>query len=181
VIVKPEKIIELPTEIEGLVDEGEFAVDEFVVTAPLPNWAEILAGLKYDDTAVEITRVDIESVVGRELASGGWTTLHSAPGSPDAPPIDAVELSDDAIRDAIKSSVLDDAEDLCDKAGYAIAFKGRVYSALMAHLRQKFLGTSLGLAERNDLLYAFKMLPQVRRRVAEIPGLVAGIIEYGAE
>jgi hypothetical protein len=48
----------------------------------------------------------------------------------------------------------------------------------MHHIRDKFMGTSLGLADRKALVYAWKMLPQVRKKVMETPGLVAGIIEY---
>ena len=67
-----------------------------------------------------------------------------------------------------------------DEAGYAAGFKSQVYSALMGHVREKFLnGTSLGLAERGELSFAWKMLSQLRTRVLGVPGLIAGIIEYG--
>lgn len=56
---------------------------------------------------------------------------------------------------------------------------GEVYSALIQHIRGKFLdNTSLGLAGRRCLDYAWKMLDQVKAKVAAIPGLVEGIIEY---
>jgi hypothetical protein len=55
-----------------------------------------------------------------------------------------------------------------------------VYSALLHHIRAKFLtGASLGLAERADLDFAWKMMPQVETRLGGIPGLIAGIIEHG--
>ena len=72
------------------------------------------------------------------------------------------------------------AEELATQAGYAAGFKSDVYSALMAHIREKFLGgASLGLAERSNVSFAWKMLPQMRQRVSAIPGLIAGIIEHG--
>ncbi len=177
-VAHPERIIELPKEIEGLVDEGEFEVGEIELAEPLKNWAEVLAGLQYSAEAVEITKVSIESVKGRELAGRGWRTLHSAPEVPTGP---AIELSDEIIREAIKDLALGYAEQLCVEAGYASGFKGEVYGALMRHMRDKFLGTSLGLADRQSLMYAWKMLPQVRERVKSVPGLVAGMIEYASK
>jgi hypothetical protein len=84
------------------------------------------------------------------------------------------------VRDAVKSGLLDIAETLTVEAGYAATFKDRVYSALLHHVRAKFLnGSSLGLAERAEVDFAWKMLPQVRAKVGSIPGLVGGIIDYG--
>jgi hypothetical protein len=41
--------------------------------------------------------------------------------------------SDDAARDAVKSGLLSIAEELTVQAGYAAAFKDRVYGALVHH------------------------------------------------
>ncbi|HWM32496.1 MAG TPA: hypothetical protein VNO69_12455 [Methyloceanibacter sp.] len=38
---------------------------------------------------------------------------------------------------------------------------------------------SLGLADRQEVNFAWKMLSQVRSKVGAVPGLVAGIIEHG--
>ena len=68
---------------------------------------------------------------------------------------------------------------LCVQAGYAAGFRGEVYGALMQHIRAKFLdNTTLGLADRRYLDYAWKMLDQVKTKVVAVPGLVGGIIEY---
>jgi superfamily II DNA or RNA helicase len=174
-VAHPDRIIELPKEIESLVDDGKFEVSDIEVAEPLKNWAEVLAALEYTGEAIEITRVDIEAVTGRELAGTRWRTLHSAPDAPGGPP---VELADDSIREGIKSSVLEYAEEMCVEAGYAAGFKGEVYGALMHHVRDKFLGASLGLADQQGLRYAWKMLPQVREKVRSVPGLVAGMVEY---
>jgi hypothetical protein len=89
-------------------------------------------------------------------------------------------VSDDAARDAVKSGLLSIAEELTVQAGYAAAFKDRVYGALVHHVRSKFLnGSSLGLAERSEVDFAWKMLTQVKSKVGGVPGLVAGIIEHG--
>jgi len=80
----------------------------------------------------------------------------------------------------MKSVLLEIAEALTVEAGYAAAFKDRVYSALLHHVRAKFLnGLSLGLAEGADVDVAWKMLRQVKAKVGTIPGLIAGVIEYG--
>jgi hypothetical protein len=48
------------------------------------------------------------------------------------------------------------------------------------HVRKRFLnGSSLGLAEREEVDYAGKMLRQMKTKAGAIPGLIAGIIEYG--
>ena len=84
------------------------------------------------------------------------------------------------MRDAVKAGLLDMAEILTVDAGYAATFKDRVYSALLHHVRAKFLnGSSLGLAERKDVDFAWRMLRQVIVKVGAVAGLIAGIIEYG--
>ena len=108
-----------------------------------------------------------------------WKTIHSAPeekvyGGASARP------SDEVMREAVKAALLEMAEELTVNAGCASIFKGRVYSALLHHVRAKFLnGSSLGLAERTEVDFAWKMLGQVKSIVGDSPGLVAGIVKYG--
>jgi len=178
-IERPEFVIDVPKEIEGLGDEGEFEVGEIEVAEPIENWEEVLASLEYIGETVEITGVEIKSVISEELAGMKWKTIHSAPDLPQSGDI-AVEVTDDRMREAIKDRVLELAEELCVNAGYAAGFRGDVYSALMQHIRGKFLdGASLGLANRRGLDYAWKMLDQVKAKVIAVPGLVGGMIEYG--
>jgi hypothetical protein len=127
---------------------------------------------------VEITKVGIAAVVGQELGGQGWKTIHSAPDE-SAPGGVVAQVSDESVREAVKAGLLDMAEDLTVEAGYAATFKDQVYSALLHHVRAKFLsGSSLGLAERADVDFAWKMRRQVKAKVGAIPGLIAGIIEY---
>ncbi len=128
---------------------------------------------------VEITKVGIAGVVGQELGGEGWKTIHSAPdeGGPSGM---VAQVSDEAVREAVKAGLLDMAELLTVEAGYAATFKDRIYSALLHHVRAKFLnGSSLGLAERAEVDFAWKMQGQVKAKVAAVPGLIAGVIEYG--
>jgi len=177
---KPDLVIDLPPVDPSVMDDGEFDVG---VIAPLPkpleSWKEELDRIEYDPTVIEITKVGIAGVVGQELGGKGWKTIHSAPD--ESGPLGAVaQVSDEAVREAVKAGLLDMAELLTVEAGYAATFKDKVYSALLHHVRAKFLnGSSLGLAERADVDFAWKMLRQVKAKVEAIPGLIAGVIEYG--
>jgi type III restriction enzyme len=177
---KPELAIDLPPVDPSVVDDGEFDVGDMPPPPkPLENWKEVLDAMQYDSTAVEITKVDMAGVVGQELGGKGWKTIHSAPEA-GGPPEGVPHVSDDGARDAVKTELLDMAEILTIQAGYAATYKDRVYSALLHHVRGKFLdGSSLGLASRPEIEFAWKMLRHVRAKVAGTPGLVAGIIEYG--
>ena len=179
-LAKPELVIDVPPVDPSAVDEGEFDVGEVPLPPkPLANWKEALDGIEYDPTVVEITKVDIAGVVGQELGRQGWKTVLSAP-EVNAPGGAIAQVSDEAAREAVKAGLLDIAEVVTVEAGYAATFKDRVYSALLHHVRAKFLnGSSLGLAERADVSFAWKMLQQVQAKIRGVPGLVAGIIEYG--
>jgi type III restriction enzyme len=177
---KPDLVIDLPPIDPSVIDEGEFDLGDIELPPkPLENWKETLDDIEYDPTVVEITKVGIAGVVGQELGGHGWKMIHSAPET--GGPIDAAtQVSDEAVREAIKTGLLEMAEILTVEAGYAAIFKDRVYSALLHHVRAKFLnGSSLGLAERQEVDFAWKMLRQVKVKVGALPGLIAGIIEYG--
>jgi len=177
-IVHPESIIDIPKELEGITDDEQFEVQVDTSAPPLENWRAILDSFTYSSETVEITKVEMTGVTGKELAGKGWTTISSPPEIA-AEPGFKYNIPDDSVRDAIKNGVLEMAEELCVLAGYAAGFKGELYSALMAHIRVKFLtGSTLGLSERKYLDYAWKMLPQVRQKVLTTPGLIGGIIEY---
>ena len=177
---KPDLVIDVPPVDPSVIDDGEFDVSDVPPPPePLENWKESLDGIEYDPTVVEITKLGIAGVVGQELGGKGWKIIHSAPDTSSSS--DAVaQVSDDAVREAVKAGLLDLAEILTVEAGYAATFKDQIYSALLHHVRAKFLnGSSLGLAERAEVDFAWKMLRQVKAKVGAIPGLIAGIIEYG--
>ncbi len=176
----PDLVVDVPPVDPSFVDDGEFDLGDFdPPPQPLENWQETMNAIEYDPTVIEITKLGISGVVGQELGGQGWKTIHSAP-DPSTPGEPGVQISDEAIRDAVKGRMLEIAETLTVEAGYAAAFKDRVYSALVQHVRKKFLnGSSLGLAEREEVDFAWKMLQQMKAKVGAIPGLIAGIIEYG--
>ncbi len=177
---KPQLVIDLPPVDPSAVDDGEFDVgDVSPPPKPLEGWKEALEAIEYDPTVVEITKVGIAGVVGQELGGRGWKTIQSAPDA-SGPEGAVAQVSDEAVREAVKAGLLEMAESLTVEAGYAATFKDRVYSALLHHVRAKFLnGSSLGLAERAEVDFAWKMLRQVQTKVGAVPGLIAGIIEHG--
>jgi type III restriction enzyme len=180
-LIKPENVIAVPGPDPSLVDSGEFELGHIdSPPEPLKNWEAILSGFQYDTTFAEITGVEIERVVGKELGGQRWKTLESAPELPESSDQTPVEITDDTIRNAVKETVLQMAEELTVEVGYAAAFKSQIYSVLVKHIREKFLdGVSLGLAERSNLFFAWKMLPSVKGKIQGVPGLIGGMIEYG--
>lgn len=179
-LVNPDLVIDVPPEDPSVIDHGEFDVGEIPAPPmPLKDWRNVLDSIEYDPFLEEITKVDVSGVIGRELGKDGWKTVHSLPDENNSGRTE-IHISEDAIRDAVRQGLLEVADELTVTAGYATTFKSRVYSALLHHVRAKFLnGASLGLAHTSDVQLAWKMLGQVKRRVLAIRGLVAGIIEYG--
>lgn len=180
-IVRPEQIIDVPKPDDGFVDDTLFDLGDIEEPPePIRNWKQVLASFEYEPIAVEITKVGMAGVVGKELGGQGWKELHSAPDLPKGEAAAEVSFSDDVVRAAVKEKLLEISEELVIASGYAASFKGKVYSALLEHVRDKFLGgMSLGLADRSALDFAWKMLDKVKTNVLARPGLVAGIIEYG--
>ncbi|MBM3188683.1 MAG: hypothetical protein FJZ90_08180 [Chloroflexi bacterium] len=69
-LAKPELVIDVPPVDPSVVDQGEFDVGDVEgPPRPLENWQEVLGGLLYDPTVIEITKVNIAGVVGQELGS----------------------------------------------------------------------------------------------------------------
>ncbi|MBE3046840.1 hypothetical protein IMZ48_30790 [Candidatus Bathyarchaeota archaeon] len=179
-LVNPDLVVDLPPVDPSFTDEGQFDLGVFSPPPqPINNWQEALDAIEYDPTVVEITKVGISGVIGQELGGEGWKTIQSAP-DPSTPRGFGVQLSDDSLRDAVKNGILEIAEILTVEAGYAAAFKDRVYSALVHHVRKKFLNnSSLGLAGLEEVKFAWKMLRQMKAKVGAVPGLIGGIIEHG--
>src|SRR5262249_35193272 len=161
---KPELVIDVPPIDPSIADDGTFDLGDFSPPPPpLQDWKAALNAIQYDPTVVAITKVQITGVVGRELGKEGWKTLHSAPENGGGSTVVAAQVSDNVARDAVKSGLLNIAEELTVQSGYAASFKDRVYGALVHHVRNKFLnGASLGLAERSEVDFAWRMLNQVK-------------------
>ncbi|MFZ4509128.1 MAG: DEAD/DEAH box helicase [Fimbriimonas sp.] len=177
-LIKPQNTIEVPDEDPSFIDDRPFELTgTYEVPDPVQDFEEVIKAFAYDDTATEITKVKIDSVKGQELAGDRFTEYSSAPEVGDGP---SVQIPSDTLREGIKDRLLEMAEKLTIDAGYATAFNGKVYSVVLQHVRTRFLKNSIGLADRPELLYAWKMLDQVERNFRSVPGLIAGVIEYGS-
>lgn len=175
-LIKPQNTIEVPEEDPEFIDDRPFELTgTYEVPPPVEDFQAVVDSFTYDDTATEITKVKIDLVKSQELAGDRFVEYSSAPEVGSGP---AVQVATDTRREDVKNGLLAMAERLTVDAGYATAFNGKVYSILLAHARSRFLGTSIGLAERADLDYAWKMLDQVEKNFRSVPGLVAGVIEY---
>lgn len=177
---RPDMVISVPERDSSIDGDDEFDVGDIPLPPdPLENWQEMLEAIEYDFTAVEITKVRTTGVIGRELGEQGWTTRESPPDTKN-PDGGFVRVSDETAREVVREKLLEMAESLTVEAGCATMFKDKVYSALLHHVKARFLnGSSLGLAERSEVDTAQKMLGQVEKKISDVPGLIAGIIKYG--
>ncbi|GIV04549.1 MAG: hypothetical protein KatS3mg016_0124 [Fimbriimonadales bacterium] len=184
-LTKPHLVIRVPDPDPNFSDDEEFVVPiSETQVQPLRDWKDALRKIEYELEGLEITRVDIKEVIGKELSENRWESHTAAPQllrEKGETYRSSFQLDDDTLRDAIKRRLLEIAEELLDKAGYApIEYKGVVYQALIEHIREKFLdGETLGAATREQLLIVWRILPQVKQKIQSVPGLVEGIVEYG--
>ena len=173
-LINPSNIIDIPEPSE---EEVGFEIDVITQPAgPMQNWKEILESLAYPTRTVTITDQDITGVERRELDGQGWRTTESAPGDSGAANI---PISRPDLEEALQVGIMDIAERLLYGVGHSAQFKGRIYRALLGHVRTNFLdGTSMGLAEEHHLETAWRMLSTVEERIAGTPGLVEGMVKY---
>jgi len=54
-IERPEFVLDIPKEIKGIIDDGEFEINEIETTEPIENWEEVLASIEYSGETIEIT------------------------------------------------------------------------------------------------------------------------------
>ncbi|MCY4366333.1 MAG: DEAD/DEAH box helicase family protein [Chloroflexi bacterium] len=174
-LVNPGNLIDLP-EPSG-DDDGSFVIDPVDGPAdPRKDWQSVLEGLDYPTETVIITDQSIVGVERRELTGAGWMTLESAPVSEGDV---SVDITPEALADAVKEEMLQMSERLLNHAGHSSQFKGLIYDILLRHVRSSFLeGASLGLAESHHLEAAWRMLPQVEKQIKGVPGLVEGMVKY---
>ena len=85
VVKNPELLIAIPEPIDP--DGEPLTVDVPPSPDPSRDWRNLLADLRYNVGSVEITGVKIDRVTGRPLVPGQFTSLESAPDSPDPTPI----------------------------------------------------------------------------------------------
>ena len=175
-LLYPERLIEIPDAVHEEFEEFEIEIDRHEAK-PLENWREVLANLEYERETPEITDVKTDSVVGKELKKDGWTTKVDPP---EELADFEVHMSQEDLADGVKEALMAAAERLLEHAGHSLQFKGRIYSILLGHIRERFLnGASLGLSSKRQLETARRALPRMEKAVKDTPGLVEGMVRYG--
>lgn len=176
ILDKPEKVVDVPKPSDDVEDDG-FCIDVAQPPEPLKDWRKALAKIAYPTQTSEITDQKLSGVMERELTPRGWTGRTSAPEDVDGARTD---IPPEEVAEHIRQELLRIAERLLDGAGHTSLYKGRIYDALLEHVRSKFLeGTSLGLAEPHQVETARKMLYQIEENIKDTPGLVEGMVKYG--
>ena len=178
-LVRPDLVISIPDPI----DDGTAALDP-VTAAPTPDpardWRQMLASIEYETETVEITRVDLSGVTGRELGPGGWTLHGAAPDEAGAPPLD--ELTADQLRTYLRERLGVIAEQATVEAGYPALLRRHVYPPLLDHISERWLdGAEIPFAEESALRVAAARLPQLERLLAAHTDIVSGMIEHHAD
>ena len=182
-LIRPEKVIAVPEVLPEFAGAGTFEKPEGlpVMAEPRADWSTLLTELVYDDQTTEITGVTISGVTSEALGGDKWKGVHMAPET-SVGSVQKVEMSKAELQESVRGKLQEMAEELLVDAGYSIGFKGFIYSQLLGHIRERFTrGLSLGLAEREDLEYAWRMIGAVREKVGRAPGLVSGMVVHGAQ
>ena len=132
----PDLVVDLPPIDPSAIDDGGFDVGE---SHRRSRWRTGKRHWTESDTIQQWSksrRPASRGVVGQELGGQGWKTIHSAPDE-SGPTGAVVQVSDEAVREAVQWGLLDMAELLTVEAGYAATFRDQVYSALLHHVRAK--------------------------------------------
>lgn len=182
VVVHPENLIEIP---EPEKEEDVFDDDELsnivIESADYPNWQKVLDGFDYT-VETEITRVEIESVEGKNLDGSGFREIHQAPSKYKTGPLQSDIVDPVELGERLKHSIRDIAAELLAEEGIGSHELGYFYSVLMDHVNKKMLaGKTVGAAGLEELRHALNRIHQMEKNIKEKPGLVNSIIEHKKE
>jgi type III restriction enzyme len=182
-LVNEDKRIDIPEPLEGengdkidLSDLDNISVD----LKDYENWQSVLDSFEYG-ADVEISRVEIEGVEGKDLFKSDFTHIidppeHARPQSAEN------KLSKEELADLLKNSVRDIASALLADEGIGSHELGYFYGVLMDHVRAKLLGgATVGSATpeliKHALLHRHNLIANFKQR----QGLVNSIIKYRKE
>ena len=174
-LVRPDLVITIPDPIDDGTELDPVTAEP--TPAPARDWREQLALFEYEAETVEITRVDLSGVTGRELGPSGWTRQHTAPDEAGAPTL--ADLSADELRMYLRERLNVVAEQATVEAGYPALLRRHVYPPLLDHVSERWLGgAEIPFAEESDLRVAASRLPQLERLLATHTDIVSGMIEH---
>ena len=175
-VVNPDLVITIPEPTEG--------ADEFIETvvvepppSPARDWADQLALLEYSAEEVEITRVDLAGVTGRELGGAQWTRIKSAPDGGSG--VVVAELTREQCVELLRGRLRYIAEQATLAAGYPAQMERHVLRPLRSYVSDQFLGgEDMGFASDEAVRRALSRLNELESHLKARTDIVSGMIEY---
>ena len=181
-LVNEDKLIDIPEPLEG-EKEGIDLSDLDDITVDLKDyedWQAVLDSFEYG-ADVEISRVEIEGVEGKDLFRSDFTQIIDPPQH-GRPALAASKLSKEDLVDLLKNSVRDIGSALLADEGIGSHELGYFYGVLMDHVRAKLLGGATAGAATTELLtQAVRHRHNLHANFKQRQGLVSSIIKYRKE
>ena len=181
-LVNEDKRIEIPPPLDGEKEGIDLSdLDDLVVDLKdYEDWQAVLDSFEYG-ADVEISRVEIEGVEGKDLFKSDFTQIidppqHARPKSAEN------KLSKEELVDVLKNLVRDIASALLADEGIGSHELGYFYGVLMDHVRAKLLGgATAGVASPELLIHAIRHRHTLIGNFKQRQGLVNSIIKYRKE
>ena len=181
-LVNEDKRIDVPEPLEGEKEGIDLSeLDDLVVDLKdYEDWQAVLDSFEYG-ADVEISRVEIEGVEGKDLFKSDFTQIidlpqHARPKSAEN------KLSKEELVDVLKNLVRDMASVLLADEGIGSHELGYFYGVLMDHVRAKLLGgATAGSASPELLIHAIRHRHTLIGNFKQRQGLVNSIIKYRKE
>lgn len=144
------------------------------------DWRRVLAGKAYDRAQAVISKSKIKSIRSHDLETGAYEVHEGLAGKPGETATNGapVPASRRELEERLKGLLLEKATSLLAEAGYGKSNAGRLYRALLDHVRDKMLrGIVLSEAQPEDIRFAIDMIEDVAANFSA--PIVAGIVEGG--
>lgn len=180
VLVNSDLLIEVP---EPTGDEDTNFLDDLenieIIQGDYPNWKEMLAIFEYG-LEVEISRVEIEKILGQKLAEdSGFIELLEPPGPVGNLKNKLDENNEILLGEKLKQTIRDIAADLLAEEGIGSDELGYFYGVLIDHIREKFLdGKTVGTASIDNMKHALNHRHTILHNFKDKPGFVTSIVKY---
>ena len=175
-VVNQDLVITIPEPAEG----GDDFIETVVVDpppGPARDWADQLTLLEYSAEEVEITRVDLTGVTGRELGGDQWMRVKSAPEGGGS--VEVAELTREECVDLLRGRLRYIAEQATLAAGYPAHMVRHVLRPLRTYVSERFLaGEDMGFASDEAIRRALPRLNELERHLKQRTDIVSGMIEY---
>jgi len=182
-VANPDLLIEIPEPTEK--EEADFSdLDDLeIIIADFPNWQNILNSFDYS-SEVEITKVNITKVEGKNIVQGSFVEIIDAPQNDSFKVKEKTEKyqSKEELIDQLKHIIRDIAELLLAEEGVGSHELGYFYNILMDHVQAKLLDKkSAGNSSIEELTHAIIHRSSIINNFKEFPGLVESIVKYKKE